>query len=360
MVRTDRLPTTQPPDEITALAEERVAARTARDFGRADALKARIEAAGWRVEDAGRAYSLFPAVPPDFVVDGETRYGAPQSVPSVLDDQPIATASVVLVAEDDPESLDAMVASLGTHGPAGTQVVVVANAPGSAQAARLPLAGPTGVDADARDAGRDDQVTPDGGAARAEAVEVEVVRTSTRLGRAAAWNVGLRRARGAVVILADGTLAPSGDAVSPLVEALADPDVAVAGAVGLSGRELPRLERSVGARPAAISGGWLAFRRDDYTRLGPFDEGFVVPEHLDAWWSLALRAGDDEVAAPRHAARLDLPLLPREAAARVGRPGDDAQRARRARRNGYRLLDAFRDRPDLLGGGEVVEGTDRG
>ena len=43
------------PDDVQALADERAAARAARDFARADALRAEIEAAGWEVEDvAGR------------------------------------------------------------------------------------------------------------------------------------------------------------------------------------------------------------------------------------------------------------------------------------------------------------------
>jgi cysteinyl-tRNA synthetase len=40
------------PDGVQALADERAAARAARDFARADALRAEIEAAGWEVVDA--------------------------------------------------------------------------------------------------------------------------------------------------------------------------------------------------------------------------------------------------------------------------------------------------------------------
>ena len=51
----------------------------------------------------------------------------------------------------------------------------------------------------------------------------EVVWTSERLGHAAARNVGLRRAAGAIVVLADGSIEPTGDALTPLEAALADP-----------------------------------------------------------------------------------------------------------------------------------------
>jgi cysteinyl-tRNA synthetase len=40
------------PADVQALADERALARASRDFARADALRAEIEAAGWEVEDA--------------------------------------------------------------------------------------------------------------------------------------------------------------------------------------------------------------------------------------------------------------------------------------------------------------------
>ncbi|HEX4521225.1 MAG TPA: cysteine--tRNA ligase [Gaiellaceae bacterium] len=48
------------PPEIVALAERRVAARAARDFAAADALRAELEAAGWEMRDEAGGYSLVP------------------------------------------------------------------------------------------------------------------------------------------------------------------------------------------------------------------------------------------------------------------------------------------------------------
>jgi Glycosyl transferase family 2 len=335
--------TAGPPADVIAQAAERADARAARDWARADALKVRVEAAGWKVVDRGRGYTLVPGAPPDVVVDGAILHGSWRSVPSMLEAPPTAVATVVAVAEDDPDGLDRLVAGVRAHGPAGTQVVVVANAPGAAQAGRIPV--------------------PDGGSEAMPTATVEVVRTSERLGRAAAINVGLRRSRGDVVILAGPGVEPIGDAITPLVDVMSDPSVAVAGAVGLAGTDLPRLTESYSGEPVAIDGRWLAFRRDDYARLGPLDERFVDAAHLDAWWSLTLRAaetgrsGDAPQAGraqdpePRRAVRLDLPL---ERRAGSHGPADDApERERLARRNGYRLLDAFRDRPELLGAGDA-------
>lgn len=318
-------PEALPPADVLARAEERAAAKGRRDWARADALKAEIEAAGWKVVDAGRRFSLAPWSPPDLVVEGIARYGSARNVPSTLEGPPTATATVVLVAEDDPDGLDAILAALRAHAPPGTHVVVVANDPGPAQEARLPA-------------------TDDG------ALAVEVLRTSQRLGAAAVRNVALRRARGAVVVLADLSLEPIGDAVTPVVRALADPQVGVAGAAGSVVRELPHLVSSDAADPDVIDGGWLAFRRDDCARPGPLDERLVTEAFLPAWWSLTLRAGDGE-APPRRAARVAVPVI-RRARSDPDAPPDPV-RERLARRDGYRLLDAFRDRPELLGTGRT-------
>ena len=50
----------QAPDHVVALAEERVGARTRRDFGEADRLRDAIAMAGWDVRDVGRGYELVP------------------------------------------------------------------------------------------------------------------------------------------------------------------------------------------------------------------------------------------------------------------------------------------------------------
>ncbi|HZS23816.1 MAG TPA: cysteine--tRNA ligase [Gaiellaceae bacterium] len=49
-----------PPDEVQALAEEREAARAAKDWGRSDALRDRIAELGWVVQDGAEGSSLVP------------------------------------------------------------------------------------------------------------------------------------------------------------------------------------------------------------------------------------------------------------------------------------------------------------
>jgi hypothetical protein len=291
-------------------------------------LRAEIEAAGWKVEDAGTAFRLEPAGPPT-VEDGSiVRYGASGAVPSVLDEPASARFTVELVAEDAPDDLSRMLAGLRAHAPAGTQVVIVANAPSREQEARLAASG-SDLDLIAG-------TTP------------EVVWTSERLGHAAARNAGLRRATGAIVVLADPSVEPTGDALTPLEAALADPRIAVAGGFGLVAADLRRFESAPGPDVDAIELAWLAFRRDTLAALGPLDEKFTVDRHLGAWWSLVLRAGADDGAPPRAARRLDLPLARHADRPSPGLPADQGDRV--AKRGFYRLLDRFRDRPELLSG----------
>ena len=321
-------PSTVPPDAIKVLAGERAAARAGREFARADALRAEIEAAGWRIVDQGTAYRLEPAAPPTIEAVGTVRYGSAAAVPSVLEMPATVALTVLLLADDRPDDLARMLRGLRAHAPAGTQVVIVANDPSPAQAAGL---APGSPDMDPLD-GR----VP------------EVLWTSARLGNAAALNAGLRRAGGAIVVLADTSVEPIGDALTPLLDALAQPDVAVAGAFGVIAPDLRHFGETAGSEVDAIDGCWLAFRREELHALGPLDEKFIFDRYLDIWWSLALRAGIDPDQPSRRARRLDLPLVRHER--RDPAALSAAERDRQSRRNSYRVLERFRDRTDLLSG----------
>jgi hypothetical protein len=288
-----------PPDDIEALARERAAARTAGDYARADSLRARIESSGWRVVDRGASFRLDPAAPPTIEEAGVVRYGSAGAVPAVPDGPAAARFTVLLTADDWPDDTARMLRGLRAHAPAGTHIVVVANDPAPEQAARLV-------------AGSED-LEPVAGS------EPELLWTSARLGRAAALNVGLRRARGGVVILADTSVEITGDAFEPVAKALDDVSLAVTGGFGPA---VPDLRHAVLA------------------------DGPNVDAIVDVWWSLVLRAGPESARAARRAVRLELPLVRHEPRGVAALPA--AARERLARRNSYRLLDRFRHRPDLL------------
>lgn len=273
-----------PPSDITHLLRERMEARASHDWDRADDLKAQIEAAGWRVVDRGKRSSVHPAAPASVEVGGERRYGSAADVPDAWAFPATASFTVALVVSEEPGRVSRLLAALREHAPAGTQVVIVENDPSDAQAAALRVGAP--------DRGLI------GGA------EPEILRTSVRLGYAAALNIALRRAAGEIVLLADGSAVPSGDAFTKLAEAFADPEVVAVGPFGLLAEDgVPLrpndLERAApdpdaDLEVAALEGAWLAFRRDDLIELGAVEEHFVTSAWLDVWLSLRLRTGPME------------------------------------------------------------------
>jgi glycosyltransferase involved in cell wall biosynthesis len=244
-------------------------------------------------------------------------------VPSRLGEPAVGLATVVLIATDWPADTERAMTAVRAFSGEGTSIVVVADAPSDDEAAAL------------------DSVTA-----------AEVVWTSERLGHAAATNIGIRRAVGPVVVLMDASVEPTGDVITPLVRALDDPSVAVAGGWGMTSQDLRTFDEAPPGDVDAIEGYLLAFRRDDYVARGPLDERFRFYRNLDIWWSLVLR-DEGEGNPPRRAVRVDeLPAIRHEHRAWTSLPDDE--RARQSKRNFYRIIDRFGSRRDLL-----VAGSDR-
>jgi hypothetical protein len=318
------------PPAVLDAAQRRSEARAARDWATADELRGQIEAAGWRVTDSGTEFRLVPAHPADREVEGETRYGRSDAVPSRLDEAPTGVATVVMTIERGDPAAVASVTAAARQLPTRAQLVVVGDA----------------LDDAAADAIRDvveKPGTPGSGH--------ELVRTSAPLGRAAALNAGIRRASGGAVVVLDSSIQPTGDTVSPLVAALEMPEVAVAGPFGLGTTDLRRFEEvaprgDAAVDATAIQGYCMAFRRTDYVERGPLDEGFRFYRNLDVWWSLVLRdAGEGR--SPRRALVVpNLPVTRTEPWAWTSTP--PRERDRLSKRNFYRVLDRFRARPDLV------------
>lgn len=297
------------PAEVARLIEERSAARDARDWEAADALRDRIRDAGWEVVDSAQGSSARPALPP-----------APPDLPSLLRDPASLPASVLVVVDDHPEDLERLLRGLAGHHPSvDWELLLVANAP---VAPVEPLIAA---------AWRGDGSLP----------EPTLLASATRLGWADAVNLGLRRSRGAVAILLDTSLEPTGDLLCPLLEPFDDPTVGVAGGWGVTsgnGRDF------VDAPPGevdAIEGYAVAMRREALQAAGGFDPHFRFYRHADLDLSFAIRNAGWRA--------LRTAPLPAERHAHRGweaYPPDE--RDRLSKRNFYRFLKHWRDRSDLL------------
>jgi glycosyl transferase family 2 len=309
------------PEAVLSAAHERSKARAAHDWATADRLRGEIEAAGWTIVDRGTDFALSPASPPDVEEGARIRYGSSRNVPSRLDEPAVDVATVVLIATDWPADVERAIRGVRSTSPERTSIVVVADAPSVDQAAALEA---TDSDGDA-----------------------DIVWTSERLGHGAALNAGIRRASGGIVVLLDPSVEPTGDVVTPLVAALDDASVAVAGGWGIRSRDLRTFEDAPAGDVDAVEGYCLAFRRDDYAERGPLDERFRFYRNLDIWWSLVLR-DNGEGERPRRAVSVELPAVRHEHRGWSILPDDE--RDRQSKRNFYRIIDRFGSRRDLLVG----------
>ncbi len=298
------------PRDLQDLATSRAERRAAKDFSGADELRDQIAAAGWTVLDEPGGWRLEPAalkVPESLT----TRLRA-QDVTSILDQPASADLSIHWVVEGWPDDVRRAIASFRANAGGRDIHYVVADVTGE---------GPGGWGDD-----------------------VEVVALEDGTGWGAARNAGLKRSRGRVVLVMDGCVEVTGEAVGPLEAALADPTVGVCGPFGIVTPDLREFESTDGPECDAIEGYCMAFRREILTTAGLFDEKFRWYRTADIEYSfrikdLGLRAVVVPVPVERHEHRMWFQTPP-------------AERAKWSKRNFYRFLDKWRDRYDLTVSGE--------
>ena len=293
---------TEVPDEVRALAAEREERRRVRDFAAADSLRDRIAQLGFAVIDGPAGPSFEP------LARAEPRRIAAHDVESVLDVPPTADASVHWVVEGWPEDVARALAAFRTNEGGRDVQYVVADL----------------TEADPATYGQD----------------VEVLAIEAGAGWGAARNAGLKRSRGRVVLVMDGSVEPTGDVFGPLEAALGDPSVGVTGPFGISTRDLREFHDSDGPEVDAIEGYLMAFRRDVIRDVGLFDEKFRWYRTADIECSFRIKD------AGMRALRVDAPVTKHEH--RMYHATPEAERDRLSKRNFYRFLERFRDRYDLL------------
>lgn len=293
---------TDVPSEVRALAAERDERRRARDFAAADVLRDKIAELGFRVIDGPEGATFEPI---DKAAPARLRS---RDVASVLDEAPTADVSVHWVVEGWPE--DVVRALAGFRAREGGREIqyVVADV----------------ADTDPSEYG--------GG--------VEVLALEPGTGWGAARNAGLRRSRGRVVLVMDGSVEPTGDVLGPLEAALGDESVGVCGPFGIVTADLRQFDQSDGPEVDAIEGYLMAFRRDVIRDIGLFDERFRWYRTADIECSFRVKD------AGYRALVVDVPVTRHEHRMWFGTSPEE--RARWSKRNYYRFLERFRGRFDLL------------
>ena len=308
------------PEDIRERAAARAAARTAKDFALADRLRDEIAHAGWTVADVADGFTLEPLAPPDPAGADALRRKAGDVV-SVLDQEPTADVSVQWVVEGWPEDVVRGIAAFRAN--QGDRVV------------HYVVADVTGTEPETY--GED----------------VEVVGLEEGTGWAAARNAGLKRARGRLVFVMDGSVEPNGDVFGPLEAALSDPGVGVAGPFGIVTADLREFDEAPGPGDCdAVEGYFMALRREMLATAGLFDEKFKWYRTADIEYSFRVKdTGARAVVVPvpvtKHEHRMWFAATPQD-------------RARLSKRNYYRFLDRWRDRWDLCVDPHPPESHDHG
>ncbi|MEO8251970.1 MAG: glycosyltransferase [Chloroflexota bacterium] len=294
---------------MTRLLQERTAARAARDWPAADALRDRIRDAGWEPIDTPDGSTARPILAPTSA-----------HLPSLLDQEAAVEASVLVLLDDYPDDLARLLQALVAHAPkVAWELLIVANAPLAPVepilAANWPEDGPL--------------------------PEAVVLPSAARLGWADAVNLGLRRSRGVVVVLLDTSLEPIGDILAPLLAAFEDARVGIAGGWGVTSPDAREFVEAPPGEVDAIEGYCMAIRREALRAVGGFDHGYRYYRHADLDISFAIRD------AGWRAIRTDpLPVTLHEHRGWEGQAPDE--RDRLSKRNFYRFLKRWRHRPDLL------------
>jgi cysteinyl-tRNA synthetase len=301
-----------PPDDIRRLLKAREAAREAKDFAAADALRERIRAGGYMVVDTPAGSEVRPAEPdaPDGAGLGALR---PEDVPSLLGHPATFDASVHWLAQEWPEDVVRGVESFRRYQGGLTVQHVV-------------------VDVTGTDRGR----WPEG---------VDLVRLAEDPGWAVARNAGLERSAGAIVIVSDGSVEAVGNAPGALIEALRDPAVGLTGPFGIVTEDLRTFHETGAGECDAVEAYLMAFPRTLLQAGLRFDPGFKFYRSADIEFSFQVLArGLTVVVTPAPVTRHDHRMW-------TETPEDVRQRL--SKRNFYRFLDRWRGRFDLTVAGRA-------
>ena len=294
-----------PPESVQALAEQRAAARAAKDFAESDRLRDEIAAAGWVVRDGPDGWTL--AVRPPYSV-----LPSVDALPDRSAEPDTHRCTVALLVDGWPDDLRTCVQALLEHAPQDVRIVLLENGDTGAGAAVHELAGD-----------------------RVEEWHVE---------RAAGWGQArqalVRLDTAAVHVLMDLSTVLEGDALTPLLAALDDAGTAAAGWRGVRVSDGWREFEDAGTGEVEALLGYLVSVRRSAALQVPLPAKARFYRNADMEWSFLLReAGVGRLVA------VDLPV--RQDRHRGYHDSDPAVRDRESKKTYDRFLQRFRGREDL-------------
>ncbi len=302
------------PVEVRALAQRRAAARAVRDFAAADSLREAISAAGWQVVDTPTGFELAPKPAYDVL-------GSVKDVQDAAGERPARRVTAGLVVEGWPDDVRSCVDSLIEYAPRDLAVSII-----------------EAGDVDGAGAAVHELVV-------AHPDRVEAWHLAGSVGWGAARRALLLADPADVHVLMDVSTVLDGDAISPLLDALAEPGVAAAGWRGanVDTDDAWRSVRDAGPGEVDVLLGYLvAVRKDAAAAVGGPDAKARYYRNADLEFSLMLREAGGRLVVPS----ADLPC--HQGRHHGYHDTDPDYRERESRRNYERLLRRFRGRTELL------------
>jgi cysteinyl-tRNA synthetase len=304
-----------------AVVDHRANHRSRRQYDQADRHRSELARNGFVIEDAANGTGVRPKTAWERRTEIWDAVSSSSEVDSFIDEPDACDITVGIVATNYQSDVERAVATIQKWND-GMSVEVIAVDNGSTD-------------------GTSDWLED----AAARLPNLRVIHTDYVLGAAAARNIALKQARGRTIVMMDTSVELQGGIFGPLSRMLDDPEVGVAGPLGLLSEDLQHFHDD--ERPAgdvdAMQAYCFAFRRSRLADVGLMRESFRFYRNLDIDYSFQFKdKGYRIVADP------DLPIRLHEH--RAWNELADPERDELSRKNFGRFLHKWGHRQELLVG----------
>ncbi|MDA1096616.1 MAG: glycosyltransferase, partial [Chloroflexi bacterium] len=174
-----------------------------------------------------------------------------------------------------------------------------------------------------------------------EAPTLRVIHTDHFLGEAAGRNIGMKLARGRVIVSLDPSVGLDGDIFGPALAMLENHAVGLVGTWGLITENFKDFTEVEDGEVDALQAYCFALRREDLRQVGLMDERFVFYRNLDVDFSFQFREHGFKVIAVQ-----SLPVS--RYVHRVWEELAPDEREKKSRKNWARFFEKYHHRQDLL------------
>ena len=305
-------------EEIVATIRERESLRERQTWDSADAMRARLSADGYVVEDAADGSRVRPKTQMERRLERWDAVSSSREVPSLLDEPSQYDFTFILNAYGYPEDVRRCVNGMLNHSDGHSAEVIV-------------------IDSGSTD-GTGEMLED----MQREHGNMRVIHCDHVIGDAASKNIGVKQSLGKYVIIVDGSAEIVGDILGIVAERLSDPTVGIFGPYGLTTDDMQHFHEEVDEGEAdAMQAYCMSFRREAVNTVGLMREVFRFYRNLDIDYCFQFKDKGYRVLADA-----SLPIVRHEH--RQWTELDDNQRDELSRKNFGRFLKRWGNRPDLL------------